>query len=401
MTKKRKTILILHRIPYHKIKYHEVIDHDLNDIIYVISSTDDIPNNLCHRVLRVSVQYYIEETICTILIQDIRIDFIIALSEYHLIPADLIRSALGVIRDNSLSVYNCRDKYLMKQCMQQENVKCAWGARLNNPSEIFKFRNLKNFIIKPIRGAASENTRFFMNLNEYSQDYDLQNKLAKNEVFLIEEFITGDIYHFDGLVHNGIILFFIGSKYIGNCLNFVNNSPLASVQLQNINDYSGWVNNCIRAVKIKNGAFHLEGILCGEEMIFLEIGNRAGGAGVVECTKNLIGYNLMQEEVKIMLNSSCYVAPNIPDLNNIDKRYGWFVIPEIKSGFHENSVCTISKIPEITSINISLNRKISDHINYDQEHNSCTGIVTGDNHKCIVDTINDIFLLTTSNYSKY
>ena len=33
------------------------------------------------------------------------------------------------------------------------------------------------------------------------------------------------------------------------------------ILLQNINDYSGWVNNCIRAVKIKNGAFHLEGIL--------------------------------------------------------------------------------------------------------------------------------------------
>ena len=323
----QKTIIIMHRIPYDKIKYHELIDHEVFNVLYITENQDDIPNHINHTVFHTLSLDNIEQIVCFLKRNDFDIIDIIALSEYNLIATEIIKSAMGLKTKNSQSIYNSRDKHMMKNCIINAGVKTANSQVISSINEL----SVQNFInskviLKPLNGASSQNTHI-INLDSFSQDLTSENpNFTQGCFYLAEQFIEGDIYHFDGLISNGTILFSVPSKYIGTCLDFTNGYPLASIQLDELDFYQEWVASCTKAVGIQNGAFHLEGIFSHGIMYFLEIANRSGGAGVVECTQHLLDINLMQEEVKIKLYGDNYSPPNIISKR---ERYSWLIINRI------------------------------------------------------------------------
>lgn len=392
-----KSVIILHRVPYHKINYHEIIDHDVNDVYYVVNgSSNDVPADVRHTVISVPEDDYIQGTICAIMLRDIKVDFVIALSEYHLIPAELIRSALGLkagyAAQQLQSVYNCRDKALMKKCVNRVGILVARSKVISERDSACFLPKASKFIVKPTRGASSENIRLYESTDDLRADADLQLSFDKNESFLIEEFIEGDIYHFDGLVFNGEILLAVGSIYIGNCLEFSSGTPLASVQLDDVDAHLGWISRCIAAVGIRQGAFHLEGILSDQGMVFLEVGNRAGGAGVVNCTEKAFGINLMQEEVKMTLSPASYTPPQSQRSTHC---FGWFVVPAASFRLCESSKSLMENVPEIVDLTLNHTPHTSNGVSYAEDYNPCTGIVAADNHEEAVEVMRFILERTS------
>jgi len=373
--KTSKTILILHRIPYQKIRYHEIIDHDLHNVIYVVSNiTHDIDENIRKTIIQSQPEQYVDSIICTIYSLNIKVDIVIALSEYNLTHAALIRSALGLFNvSDTRNIYNVRDKWLMKRCVMNAGILTAKGALLESKEGKDLLVSPHKLVVKPTRGAASERT-FILESGTKTFDNPIIHTIKEcSDTFLIEKFVTGDIYHFDGLVFDGKVIFCIASKYIGDCLNFVNGNPLASVQLDTSEEYIPWIKSCIQAVGIRSGAFHLEGILHKNDMYFLEIGNRAGGAGVVACTEKATNINLMQEEVKIAYLGKDY-SPPTPQFSK--RIFGWFVIPEYAFVMPTDTKNFLYDIPELIQLNLEHNYQKFAGVSYSENNNPCTGLIS-------------------------
>ena len=389
-------VLIIHRVPYEKINYHEVIDHDAYAVHYILvkGKTDDVPDDIPHHVAVVSEANFIEDVLFYVHSVGLDVKNVVALSEYNLISAEIIRNVLGLAsRKPVYDVLKYRDKHIMKRHVAEAGVRCPQSALLSNGAPQDLLETWVKIVFKPTAGAASENTHIFDSYTEFVQSDRVAAAIKSGARCLIEEYVAGDICHFDGLVSNGKIVVAIGSRYLGNCFDFTLGQPLASVQMDDTSQYNEWIAKCLNAVGIANGAFHLEGILSGDEIVFLEVANRAGGAGVVTCTQLSTGLNMMQEEVRMAMLGQDYKTPEITTKQD---QFGWFVVPAAtyQNGFDKET--RFQGSPNIVSLNINASPQNIGGISYAENNNPCTGIVRGNSSKTCVQTIDNIFGLATN-----
>jgi hypothetical protein len=78
-------------------------------------------------------------------------------------------------------------------------------------------------------------------------------------------------------------------------------------------------------VGIRNGSFHLEAIEAPDGLVFLEVGNRVGGADVVATFELATGVHLPSEELRILIGAGPTGA--LPRSQTAGTWHGWFVFP--------------------------------------------------------------------------
>lgn len=388
----QNSIIIFHRISYSKVLYNELINHEEYDVHYLILNSDDIPDNVRCKKIYLEHHKIIVDTVHLVYSQKINIYQIVALSEYDLLEASILRNIFNINMAHSVvDTIAHRDKLVMKNMIVNNSIRTAEYVSLSKLEKGFS-NEWKKIILKPTNGAASNNIKLFNSESNFKYNH-IKNPYS----YMVEEYISGDILHFDGLVHNGNVLFSIASTYINNCLEFATKStPLASYQQENNNNI-GWVIQCINALNILNGPFHIEAILNKNGLYFLEAANRAGGANVVKCTEYTTGVNLMQEQVKMQLYWDDYKHP---DVLISDKVYGWFVIPH--NSFNYNS--DINNVKAITGNLLDLHKisinetELNSGISYDEKHNPCTGIIFADSEQEFKNIINILFKEIVTKY---
>lgn len=330
-------ILVLHRVPYPRIEYARGIDHEQHDVTYigVADLLATLPAGLrCERVERPAETGPFEAAQAWITRTARRFDHVIALSEYDLVDAARLREWLGIAGATLEQVRLVRDKVAMKAAVRaaglpvprftplteflREPAAVSWRART---------------VLKPVSGASSEDVVIFKTpaaaaaaivarrcgvarLDAPEQSFD---------GYEVEEFINGDILHFDGLVADREMLTLTASRYIGTCLGYAKGQPLGSYHFPVSARMRDWVAAALAAVGIRQGSFHLEAIENGDELVFLEVGNRVGGADVVASFEYAMGVHLPSEELRILLDGkpSCILPPTQTQA----RWHGWFVFP--------------------------------------------------------------------------
>lgn len=324
-------ILILHKVPFYKARYDLSIDHNTHNVYYLISNNfDDLPNNIkTNKIINNDksvldcISKYIKDN-------KIIFDRVIALSEYQILDGALIREKFNIFGPKPQQISKSRIKSIMKSAILDSNIKTSKSILLTDLFKNKKFSTDKKLVLKPIDGAASNEVEIFDNLSnliDYSQSINNKSK------YIIEEYISGDIFHFDGLIVNKKVYLLIASKYINNCFLYMKGKPAGSYQFKHTNNHLNWVQSCIDALSIENGAFHLEAIKNNNEFYFLEIANRAGGAAVINNIKLKAGINLHIEETRLYLDSSYK-----PKFKLSDNYFGFFLFP----GHHfTNDYCKI------------------------------------------------------------
>jgi len=325
-------ILILHRVPYPRIEYHRGIDHDLHDVTYLgkQAAIDTLPAELrCHRVTRPGEASAYDEAQQWLARSPQRFDRIISMSEYELLDAARLREALNVEGASLTAVNLARNKLDMKAAVAARQLRVPRFMALD------RYLALEGqvpwhgaTVLKPHSGASS------MDVSIHQQPAcaldEIRRKISdlslRIDEFQVEEFISGPIRHFDGLVQNGRILTLLSSQYVGTCLDYMERGePLGSWHLETTAPMQAWVSAALEAVQIRNGAFHLEAIMEGDEPVFLEVGNRVGGADVVATYELATGIHLPSLELRIHVEGEVDIAPfteQQPDLG-----FGWFVFP--------------------------------------------------------------------------
>jgi hypothetical protein len=395
-------ILILHRIPYHKINYHRGINHTCHDVTYIGTEVAlaNIPDSVnCKRLIRPGFGKTADEVISILEGKQLTFDLVLSLSEYELLSAAQVRKHFGISGATIPQVEKVRNKVVMKTMVAAAGIRVPeffpLSTLIQAPS-----KGQDRIVLKPIDGASSENVKVFASTTTLLQALQQRitgiNLLDRQDnpnfsQFEVEEFIQGPILHFDGLVQDGEVKIVLASQYVGNCLEYADGKPLGSIQIDLGVHEKTWVSKVLRAVDLTQGSFHLEAIVGNQDLVFLEVANRVGGADVVDTFELATGIHLPSEELKIYLGEKLL----LPKIDSLTKKYGWFVFP----GHHYRSdYCRISKDscfrdhPFIVRWQqLSSAKKLPKFITYQSIEVPLAGLISGNNSEALQIFLQDLF----------
>lgn len=124
--------------------------------------------------------------------------------------------------------------------------------------------------------------------------------------FVMEQFVAGDVYHVDGLMDHGEILFSMAHKYgqpplsvySGGGVFITRSLDRDSDEAQKLVALNKQV---LKAMGLVRGATHSEYIKsqADGQLYFLENAARVGGANIAECVDYATGVNLWREWARI------------------------------------------------------------------------------------------------------
>ncbi len=332
-------ILILHRIPYHKIDYHRGIDHTQHDVTYFGTAEllDTLPAGLRHRrAERPGLAPSFEEAQAWLLTAPQRFDRVISLSEYELLDAARLREWLGVPGALVEQVTLVRDKIQMKRAAARAGLRVPRFLPLTS---FLKEQGNEGWhgatVLKPHSGASSEDVVVFATAAEAHTAVttfhsgvprlDAATGISARQAFEVEEFIVGAVLHFDGVAVQGRVLALTASRYVNTCLDYANGTPLGSFHIPVTDAARAWVKQALGSVGIREGSFHLEAIESDDELVFLEVGNRVGGADVVATFELATGIHLPSQELSILLGDQSLRCDGKHTATGM--WHGWFVVP--------------------------------------------------------------------------
>jgi hypothetical protein len=387
-------ILILHRVPYFKIEYHRGINHELHDVTYygTRAALASLPPNLrCRRVERLGERPPYAEARAWLTGEPQNFDRVVSMSEYELLDAAQLREWLGLDGAPAARVMLSRDKCLMKSAVVGAGVRAPQFMRL--PEFIDnggRSRWRGKTVLKPHLGASSVDVVVFHDgaaafesiVSRRSGVVDLDGDTPDLSAFEVEEFIDGPILHFDGLVGQARVLALTASEYVGTCLRYAQGRPMGSFQTKYSEGIREWVERVLGAVQIRDGSFHLEAILHHGELVFLEVGNRVGGADVVATFELATGIHLPTWELQLVLGEADHRAP-LPALAEGRSWYGWFVYPgHHLCGRTFEGFCgakAFRSSPEVVAWKeLAVGAPLPDHITYGAGETALAGIVRTD-----------------------
>lgn len=153
--------------------------------------------------------------------------------------------------------------------------------------------DVKSFILKPTDSARSTGVKKFLNYDDRDQlvsdIINYINEISFERAFLIEEFIEGNIYRFDGVMKNGKMFYLTTTKYlVPEMLHYQKGVTSMNIKVDDPDlNHKAWsfAEKALQNLNYENGPFHLEGILRVKEggttkegdFYFLETAIRPGG----------------------------------------------------------------------------------------------------------------------------
>lgn len=159
------------------------------------------------------------------------------------------------------------------------------------------------FIIKPRDCAGCYGVRIVKHFDQY--------KDFAREDYIAEQFINGDVYHSDIIVHNREYTLLV-SKYHEPPINCHKGRGLGSkVIFHDDSSYiliDAYIQNLLEKIEFSDGVYHLEFIIGDDfDIELIEMAARPGGAKIVEMYLEAFEINLINELVR--LNHNNYSLP--------------------------------------------------------------------------------------------
>jgi len=395
--------LILHRIPYSYINYADILDHDKNTVIYIgtLEALQNIPSDIGSvQIARPGkLQTYIE--VVEIIKQlALNIDVVISLSEYELMDAARVRQTFDIAGARPQQVEKVRDKIVMKSLVAGAGLHAPRHIRFDmfQESQALVQDWQTELIFKPVDGASSENVMHFQSVDSLVARFaDKEFEISGQNIdsldlskFEIEEFVEGEVVHFDGVCVDGKISVITCCKYVNSCLEYANGSPVASVQIDIDKKSLEWVNSVFVAIGLESGVFHLEAIRSSSGLCFLEVANRCGGGMVIDAFKLQTGLHLPSIELAMYLKEPL----NIDFQVDTEHKYAFFLFPGHKL---DTTHCVIegheflSELNEVVSLHTLGDRPLKKVSTYEAKDVPFAGMLKSTNSATLEEIVLKVF----------
>ncbi|WP_437754835.1 ATP-grasp domain-containing protein [Sorangium sp. So ce1389] len=332
-------ILVMHTVPYKKIDYHRALDHEAHDVTYVGTAARiaDLPAGLrCDKLVIPGVEERHVEIGAVVSPADGH-EMVMALSEFDLHEAGKVREHLGIPGPRYSELLRFKDKILMKRLVAAAGLRSPRHLDLRTVEKGAAVAPVPwegRTILKPTLGASSVGVRVFSSpgaARAFLARPENHEYLADGE---LEEFVEGPILHVDGVMDGGAPRLIVASRYVGTPLEYAWGKPLGSAQLRMSDRYRAFFLDCLRAVGIVDGAFHLEVIEGPEDLVFMEVANRAGGGDIIPTTEASTGVHIPTQEIDVLIRAQARrlgrPLPGGP-VREVTKTegpwFGWLIVP--------------------------------------------------------------------------
>jgi hypothetical protein len=250
------------------------------------------------------------------------IDRVVALDDYDVRLASDLREHLRLPGMGSTTARFFRDKLSMRMKAEEAGLRVPAFVHVLNHDRLNQFmdRVPPPWVLKPRFEAGAVGI-----MKAYSKEEAWQNihDLGDRQSFyLLEQFVSGDVYHVDALVDDREIVFMRAHKYGRPPLNvshqggvFISATlPFDSDETHQLHELN---RQLINATGYVRGATHTEYIR-GEDghFYFLETAARVGGANLADMIAASSGVNLWREWARIEVahvQNRPYVLPTVRD----------------------------------------------------------------------------------------
>jgi biotin carboxylase len=235
-----------------------------------------------------------------------QIDLMVALDDFDVETVAHLREHFRLPGMGDTLARNFRDKLAMRTTARNA------GLRVPEFSGVFNHDHLREFmarvpppwLLKPRSEASSMGIKKIHHADEL---WPILDSLGdQGSFFVMEQFVAGHVYHVDGLMDKGEVLFSMAHKYAQPPLSvYAGGGVFITRSLDRESDESRALvelnKQVLKAMGLVRGATHSEYIKsqADGQLYFLENAARVGGANIAECVDYASGINLWREWARI------------------------------------------------------------------------------------------------------
>lgn len=306
------------------------------------------------------------------LMQTRKIDAVVALDDYDVEKAALIRETFRIPGMGQTTHRYFRDKLAMRQKAQDSGINVPKFTAVFNNDEVNTFiENIPApWVLKPRSEASASGIK---KITSKEQLWEALNELGEERhLFLLESFKPGDVYHVDSLTFNKKVVFTSASKYLAPPMQVsheggVFRTKTLGTQSDEFKSLDEVNTKLLLSFGLLNGATHTEFIRSKEngKWYFLETSSRVGGAHIPDLVEASSNINIWREWAKIedaLLRSKNY------EVAKPSQYYSGLIIALIKNQHPDYSEFECEEIVKYLPIDYHVGIVYkSDHSNVIQE----------------------------------
>ena len=283
--------------------------------------------------------------------QRMKIHRVVALEEFDVVTAALIREHLRLPGLSASEAKIFRDKLLMAVRSQRAGINVPDFVPLINPDDIRYYMETvpSPWVIKPRSDVSAIGIKKVDQADQVWQTIEEMNKREnlreRASYYVLARFIPGEVFHVDSLVNRGRVVFSGVNQYGRPPMQVAHHGGayISRTVLHGSTDQKTLVESNKKLVKtlgLEHGATHAEFIKNTDDgkFYFLEIAARVGGAYISEVLEAASGINLWREWARIEVNQ------NTRSLKPLRKQYAGIILSLAKQEAPDTAAYTDDEI---------------------------------------------------------
>ncbi len=232
------------------------------------------------------------------LTSDIRL---VCLDEFNLLNTGRLRRELSIPGNTDHDLLPYRDKVKMKNLLIQHNLRVPKFKPFSMEDRFVRLSKDFGlpFVIKPADSCGSHGVSLIFNELDFNRCQE--NLTHVQDIYEVEEYIEGDLYHVDSFTRQGEIQFICANEYTCPNYHYTHGKALGSIPMPETNELGKqlicFAKKCLQALGSKNLINHMEiFVTAKKELIFLEVSARPPGALINLTHRINFGINLTDED---------------------------------------------------------------------------------------------------------
>jgi biotin carboxylase len=280
-----------------------------------------------------------------------KVDRVVALEEFDVVTAALIREHLCMPGLSASDAKVFRDKLLMAVRSQKAGITLPEFVPLINPDDISHYMETipAPWVIKPRSDVSAIGIKKVDQPEQVWQTIEEMNKREnlreRASYYVLARFIAGEVFHVDSVVNRGKVAFSGVNQYGRPPMQVAHQGGayISRTVLHGSTDEKTLVDinkKLVKALGLEHGATHAEFIKSTEDgrFYFLEIAARVGGAYIADVLEAASGINLWREWARIEVNQTTR------SLKPLRKEYAGIILSLAKQEEPDTSAYTDDEI---------------------------------------------------------